>query len=177
MDSEVLAHYNSNDEECAGSSGQCSGQAGKASSQPAPGWLNPTPGREAEKKDEKAWPAWTITRPSASGIAHTPACRTMTSTASAMAVAQALAKAAERAAVATKRAADILHSAGERMGQQGSTQENSASDPRPSTGDTGTAAAGQRGRRGGRGGRVSCIPRSKDGQATRKAASCARMGH
>ena len=109
----MLAHYNSSDEERAGSSGQCSGQAGKASSQPAPGWLNPTPGREAEKKDEKAWPAWTITRPSASGIAHTPAHRrTMTSTASAMAVAQTLAKAAESAAVATKRAADILHNAG-----------------------------------------------------------------
>ena len=79
-----------------------------------------------------------------------------------MAVAQALAKAAEGAAVATKRAADILHSAGERMGQQGLPQENSASGPRPSTGDTGTAAAGQRGR-------------LQNGQATPKAARKAAL--
>ena len=172
----MLAHYGSSEEEhVAGGPGKSNGQAPKASSQPAPGWLNPTPGSEAEKKDKKPWPEWTMTRPSASGIAHTPAHRrTMTSSASAMAVAQALAKAAESAAVATKRAADVLHKAGEHMGQQGS--QVLRSDKAPSTSDTGTAAVGQRGRGGGRGGRGagggrgSQILRSEDGQSTPKVA-------
>ena len=106
-----MANYVSSDEETIR---RCPGPSGNTASQPAPGWLKPNPGNEAQ--DSSAWPAWTATRPSSSGIAHTPAHRrTMMSSASAMAVAQALAKAAESAAVATKRAADTLHMAGARM--------------------------------------------------------------
>ena len=160
MDDETLACYISSEEEAGQQPRRTSCQPGNASSQLAPGWLNPSPGSQAvQKKEEKAYSAWTMTRPSSSGISHTPAHRrTMTSTASAMAVAQSLAKAAESAALATKRAADTIQEAGTRLAKQGAPPEDVARHLVPATGETATSAGGEggrgrgRGRRGGRGG-------------------------
>ena len=175
MDDETLACYVSSEEEAGQQPQRVKAQPGKAPSQLAPGWLNPSPGSQAgQKKQEKAYPAWTMTRPSSSGIPHTPAHRgTMTSTASAMAVAQALAKAAESAALATKRAADTIQLAGARLGKQGALPEEVARPLGPATGESATSAGSGRGCRGGRGrgcrggrggrrGRGSSVLRSDD---------------
>lgn len=81
----------------------------RTTSEPPPSWLNPIPGPastgQTSATASASWRSWLQPQPSSSSIPHTPAHR---SQGQACALAQTIARAAEAAAIASKRAADAM---------------------------------------------------------------------